>query len=72
MDRMVYINKKDEERVTEYEGFSTIKNNFKEIFDGIINVEKNNTNNENFQAFYNVIRIDSYCFIVNISRHSKF
>ena len=47
MDRMVYINKKDEERVTEYEGFSTIKNNFKEIFDGIINVEKNNTNNEN-------------------------
>ncbi len=47
MDRMVYINKKDEERVKEYEGFSTIKNNFKEIFDGIINVEKNNTNNEN-------------------------
>jgi anaerobic ribonucleoside-triphosphate reductase len=47
MDRMVYINKKDEERVTEFEGFSTIKNNFKEIFDGIINVEKNNTNNEN-------------------------
>ncbi|MCP1224311.1 anaerobic ribonucleoside triphosphate reductase [Sebaldella sp. S0638] len=47
MDRMVYINKNDEERVTEYEGFSTIKNNFKEIFDGIINVEKNNTNNEN-------------------------
>ena len=44
---MVYINKNDEERVTEYEGFSTIKNNFKEIFDGIINVEKNNTNNEN-------------------------
>ena len=47
MDRMVYINKNDEERVTEYEGFSTIKNNFKENFDGIINVEKNNTNNEN-------------------------
>lgn len=47
MDRVVYINKNDEERVKEFEGFSTIKNNFKEIFDGIINVEKNNTNNEN-------------------------
>ena len=32
MDRMVYINKNDEERVPEYEGFSTIKNNFKYIF----------------------------------------
>ena len=47
MNGRIYISKKEDENVKEYDGSLAVKNNFKEVFDGIINVEKNDTNNEN-------------------------
>ena len=47
MNSRIYISKNEDENVKEYDGSLAVKNNFKEVFDGIINVEKNDTNNEN-------------------------
>ena len=44
MEGRTYI---EEKKGRDYNGVTYMRDNFKKIFDGIINVEKNNTNNEN-------------------------